>query len=110
MLINNKTFCIITLGCRTNICESNDITNQLLSRGAKLVKNVDDANICIINTCCVTNKAEAKSRYFINRAIKSKKSELLVVVGCLAQLNPRVVDHSKIGIVLGSKNKNEIGK
>jgi threonylcarbamoyladenosine tRNA methylthiotransferase MtaB len=109
MLINNKTFCIVTLGCRTNICESNDISNQLLLRGAKRVQNIDSANICVVNTCCVTNKAEAKSRYFINRVTKSNNSELVIIVGCLAQLNLKVVGE-KIGIILGSKDKNDIGK
>lgn len=72
--------------------------------------SIDQASICLINTCCVTNKAESKSRYFINRAIRSKNCQLIIILGCLTQLNPKIIENKKIGIVIGSQHKQDIGK
>jgi threonylcarbamoyladenosine tRNA methylthiotransferase MtaB len=108
MQIKNKTFCILTLGCRTNICESDSISNQLLDDGAKISDDFKNANICIVNTCCVTTKAESKSKYYINQAIRSAKCELIVVIGCLSQMDAKLFQHPKIGIIIGNNGKNSI--
>jgi threonylcarbamoyladenosine tRNA methylthiotransferase MtaB len=105
MQVNNRTFCVITLGCKVNLFESNSIINQLKDNGAIYVDEIENADFCIINTCCVTQKAEAKSRNFISRAVKSDKCKLVVVVGCASQLNPNLFEDKKIGIVLGTKYK-----
>jgi threonylcarbamoyladenosine tRNA methylthiotransferase MtaB len=108
MQLRNKTFCIITLGCRTNICESDVVANQLIKEKATMVDNVNDANVCIINTCCVTAKAESKSKYFVNQAIRSNTCKLIVVIGCLSQMNTKLFGNSKIGIIVGNNNKNNV--
>jgi threonylcarbamoyladenosine tRNA methylthiotransferase MtaB len=108
MQINNKTFCITTLGCRTNICESNIISDQLINNGAKITDDIDNADVCIVNTCCVTKRAEIKSHYFIKRAIRSPKCKLIVIVGCLPQISYKVFNHPKIGIILGTKDKTSL--
>jgi threonylcarbamoyladenosine tRNA methylthiotransferase MtaB len=108
MLIQNKTFCIKNLGCRTNICETNVIFDQLIKNKAINVKNFNDANICIINSCCVTNKAEQKTYLFINQAIRSSKCELIAVIGCLPQIGKLKLVHHKIGIVIGNKHKTSL--
>jgi threonylcarbamoyladenosine tRNA methylthiotransferase MtaB len=108
MQIKNKSFCIITLGCRTNICETDVLSSQLIKASATKVKEIRDANICIINTCCVTAKAEHKSKYYINQAIRSQKTKLVIVIGCLAQMAYKTFEHPKIGIVLGNQEKNNL--
>jgi threonylcarbamoyladenosine tRNA methylthiotransferase MtaB len=105
MLISNQTFCVTTLGCKVNLFESNSIINQLKDNGAIYVDEIEDADFCIINTCCVTQKAEAKSRNFINRAIKSDRCKLVIVIGCASQLDPNLFQDEKIGIILGTKYK-----
>ncbi|MDR0674865.1 MAG: tRNA (N(6)-L-threonylcarbamoyladenosine(37)-C(2))-methylthiotransferase MtaB [Mycoplasmataceae bacterium] len=108
MQIKNKTFCLITLGCRTNICESDVISNQLLEESAVEVDKVNDANICIVNTCCVTNRAENKSKYYINQAIRANKCKLIIVIGCMPQIGITSLQHHKIGIILGNKKKTKL--
>ncbi|GHU31492.1 hypothetical protein FACS1894166_03040 [Bacilli bacterium] len=108
MQLKNKTFCIITLGCKVNLFESNNFINQMNNRGCRQTNEVTEADICIINTCCVTNKAASKSRYFINRAIRSDKTKLVVIVGCLSQLEPHLIKDPKVGIILGSKHKDQL--
>jgi threonylcarbamoyladenosine tRNA methylthiotransferase MtaB len=108
MLIKNKNIHIVTLGCKVNAFESNAISQQLCECGAKIVDEIQDANVCIINTCCVTSKAESKSRYFINRAIRSAKCKLIVIIGCSSQLSKDLFTHAKIGIILGTKYKSTL--
>lgn len=106
MLIKNQKINLITLGCRVNSCESSAIAHDLKMHGALIVNDLEKATICIINTCCVTSKADAKSRYFINRASRMKNIKLIIVVGCYSQLNN--IDNDKVGIILGAKYKNDL--
>jgi threonylcarbamoyladenosine tRNA methylthiotransferase MtaB len=108
MLIKNKTFYIVTIGCRTNACESDIINNQLINESAIRANSLNEANIVIVNTCCVTAKAESKSKYYINQAIRSTRCELVIMVGCLSQVNTKLFHHPKIGIVIGNKVKNKL--
>jgi threonylcarbamoyladenosine tRNA methylthiotransferase MtaB len=84
------------------------VANQLTKEKARTVDNINDANICIINTCCVTAKAESKSKYFVNQAIRSNACKLIVVIGCLSQMNTELFNDSKIGIIVGNNNKNNV--
>lgn len=67
-----KTFNIVTLGCKVNNYESNVIQNDLLSYGLIKVPFDEPADLSIINTCSVTNTADAKSRNMIKRASQLK--------------------------------------
>lgn len=107
MLLNNKKIYIKTLGCRVNIFESNQFANELIKKGAIITKNFNDAEIIIINTCSVTNNADAKSRYFINKANNSKNCKIVCVCGCYSQTND-VKYGEKIKIVIGNKYKNKL--
>lgn len=108
MLITNKKFNIITVGCKTNTVESNDIISQLESLGACFTEEFNQAQIIVINTCCVTKKAETKSQYFINKAIKAKNVEHIIIVGCYSQLVQQEIKHPKIMILLGTQYKSII--
>ena len=66
----------ITLGCKVNIYESNAIKEELTNRGHIIVGDNEDADCYIINTCSVTNMADAKSRKMIRKCIKAKKSSM----------------------------------
>ncbi|MDR0545730.1 MAG: tRNA (N(6)-L-threonylcarbamoyladenosine(37)-C(2))-methylthiotransferase MtaB [Mycoplasmataceae bacterium] len=105
MQIQSKKFSVITLGCKTNIVESNDIIAQLKSLSAVYVDDITEAEILVINTCCVTKKAEVKSNYFINKANKLKNVKHVIVIGCYSQLKQRLLKHDKFMIVLGTQYK-----
>ena len=78
-----KTFAIITLGCKVNQYESQQIRQLLESNGLSQVTGSDRADLVITNTCCVTGIASSKSRQAIRKALRNHKNATLVVAGCL---------------------------
>ncbi|MHC4644560.1 MAG: tRNA (N(6)-L-threonylcarbamoyladenosine(37)-C(2))-methylthiotransferase MtaB [Planctomycetota bacterium] len=78
-----KTFAIETLGCKVNQYESQQIRELLERFGLCQVKFLDEADLIIINSCCVTHVASAKSRQHVRKAQKSSPDAVTVVCGCL---------------------------
>lgn len=110
-MINNlyKTFAIHTLGCKVNLYESESIANQLTSIGLIQVDFTTKADIYIINTCSVTNVADAKSRNMISRARNKNKNALIMVAGCYSQVASDEINKKlKVDIIIGNKFKNNI--
>jgi threonylcarbamoyladenosine tRNA methylthiotransferase MtaB len=83
----NKSFHIITLGCKINIYESESIAYSLQSKGYKLQDNAEYSDIVIINTCTVTFRADSKCRRIITKARKQNPQALVIVCGCLVNTN-----------------------
>jgi threonylcarbamoyladenosine tRNA methylthiotransferase MtaB len=105
MELQNNKFCLITLGCRVNVLESEKIINTLVDAGMEFVPdNSKEADIFVVNTCCVTNKAESKSRNDINTAIRLA-NKLVIVCGCYSQITDLKSLNEKVGIIIGSKYK-----
>lgn len=104
-----KTFSIMTLGCKVNSYESNIIQNDLLSYGLIKVPFGEPSDITIINTCSVTNTADAKSRNMINRVNKTNPDSIVLVCGCYSQVasNDLKKDFG-IDILIGNKYKNNV--
>jgi len=107
MVIKDKTFSIVTLGCRLNIAESSSIRKHMEDKSFKYKENQENVETIIINTCCVTNKAETKSKYYINHFRKNKKIKNIVVCGCFSANNTKEMQQKDI-IWLGNNHKNEI--
>lgn len=82
-----KKFYIKTLGCKVNQCDSQEIRQGFLSRGLAESRRIEEADIFIVNTCCVTHQADRKSRYAIREALRYKKNKnsFLAVTGCYAE-------------------------
>jgi threonylcarbamoyladenosine tRNA methylthiotransferase MtaB len=78
-----KTFSIITLGCKVNQYESRQIRELIASLGLKPTDTDQSADIVIVNTCCVTHTASAKSRQAIRKAQKLNPNTTVVITGCL---------------------------
>lgn len=98
----------ITLGCKVNIYESNAIKEELTSRGHVITDDEENADCYIINTCSVTNMADAKSRKMIRKCIKMNPSAIICAIGCYAQTNPEVKEIEGIDIILGNGNKSKL--
>ena len=81
-----RTFSIYTLGCKVNHYESAQIRQFFEENGLKSVKNGQKPDFCVINTCCVTATASAKSRQYIQRAKKSNPRAVKIVCGCLTSM------------------------
>lgn len=104
-LTNLKTFAIQTLGCKVNLYESNIIKNELLSYGLIEVDFNHKADLYIINSCSVTNAADAKSRYTINKARKQNPNAIVLVCGCFSQSEQNI---DNVDIIIGNKLKSSI--
>ncbi|MGL4950604.1 MAG: tRNA (N(6)-L-threonylcarbamoyladenosine(37)-C(2))-methylthiotransferase MtaB, partial [Mycoplasma sp.] len=104
-----NSFAISTLGCKVNTYESQVIANELKSHGLIEVDFNTVADIYIINTCSVTNKADVKSRNIIRRASKLNPNAIIVVAGCYAQTSADEIQSSlPVDIIIGNKYKNNI--
>ena len=95
---------IETLGCKVNSVEAESIAVLFQERGHKIVK--EGAEFVIINTCCVTGEAEAKSRQAIRKAIKSGAE--VAVMGCYGQLAPDTLKEIGVSIIVGTSERKSI--
>ncbi len=84
-----RTFSIYTLGCKVNQYESAQIAQFLEQLGLSMAPSGEQPDLCIINTCCVTATASAKSRQYIQRALKANPAGVRIVCGCLPAINSR---------------------
>jgi threonylcarbamoyladenosine tRNA methylthiotransferase MtaB len=84
-----RTFSIYTLGCKVNQYESQQIAQHLEELGLSCTESCEKPDLAVINTCCVTATASAKSRQYIQRALKANPAGVRVVCGCLPAMNSR---------------------
>ena len=95
-----------TLGCKLNFAESSALGKALLEKGHTRAKQGEEADICIINTCSVTDAADHKDRQMIHRIRRQNPNAVLVVTGCYAQLKPDEIAHIEgVDYVLGQDEK-----
>jgi threonylcarbamoyladenosine tRNA methylthiotransferase MtaB len=85
-------FNITTLGCKVNQAESEAIGQDLLSSDWSATGDCETAEVCIINTCTVTQKASMQSRQAIRKAIRSNPNARIIVTGCYAQTAPQEIN------------------
>ena len=105
-VFENKTAAYYTLGCKLNFAETSAIGKQLLNAGISRARAGQDADICVINTCSVTDLADKKGRQAIRKMIQSHPKAFVVVTGCYAQLKPdEVAEIEGVDLVLGSEQK-----
>ncbi len=86
-----KKFKVVTLGCRTNQYESQAYTDQLRQLGYVAALEGEDADLCIVNTCTVTESADRSSRHQIRSLLRENPSARLAVTGCMADSAPDVL-------------------
>ena len=95
-----------TLGCKLNFAESSSLGKALFARGHERAGRDEEADLCIINTCSVTDAADHKDRQMIHRIRRQNPNAILVVTGCYAQLKPTEIAHIEgVDYVLGQNEK-----
>lgn len=103
---NRLSAAYYTLGCKLNFAESSTIGKRLKEMGVERAAKGSAPDICIINTCSVTEMADKKGRALIRRLHRLYPEATLVVTGCYAQLKPEeVAEIEGVDIVLGSNEK-----
>ena len=101
--------CFITLGCRVNQYESDAMAELLREAGWEVTDDPSVSDLCIINTCTVTNIADRKSRQMISKAHRMNENAKLIACGCFTQRSPEEAKRlSGVDAVLGSADKNRI--
>jgi threonylcarbamoyladenosine tRNA methylthiotransferase MtaB len=95
-----------TLGCKLNYAETATIGKQFLGRGYELAQGGEPADVWVINTCSVTERANRECRQLIRRALRGSRNPYVIVTGCYAQLEPeKVASINGVDLVLGAKEK-----
>lgn len=108
-VFENKKAAYYTLGCKLNFAETSTIGKVLAEQGVRKVRGGEKADICVVNTCSVTELADKKCRQTIRRIGKQHPGAFIVVTGCYAQLKPEEVSHIEgVDLVLGAEQKLDI--
>lgn len=108
-IFQNKTAVYYTLGCKLNFSETSTIGRTLREAGVRTARKGEKADICVVNTCSVTEVADKKCRQAIHRLVKQHPGAFVVVTGCYAQLKPDTVAHIEgVDLVLGAEQKKDI--
>ena len=95
-----------TLGCKLNFSETSTFGKTLQEMGVATVSEGEQADICLINTCSVTEVADRKCRTAIRRMVRENPGAFVVVTGCYAQLeSEKVAQIDGVDLVLGSNEK-----
>lgn len=100
-----------TLGCKLNFSETSTLARQFESGGYERVSDERDADICVINSCSVTEHADKKCRNLVRRIHRRNPQAIIAVTGCYAQLKPEeIAAIGGVDIVLGNNYKGELYK
>ncbi|MBQ0022976.1 MAG: tRNA (N(6)-L-threonylcarbamoyladenosine(37)-C(2))-methylthiotransferase MtaB [Prevotellaceae bacterium] len=105
-ILQGKKAAFFTLGCKLNFAETNSVAQQLAKYGVEKAVKDEVADICVINTCSVTEMADHKCRQAIHKLVKQHPGAFVVVTGCYAQLKPQeIIDTAGVDMVVGAEEK-----
>lgn len=101
-----KTAKYFTLGCKLNFSETSTFGQMLQEMGVRTANKTEKADLCLINTCSVTEVADSKCRQAIRKMVKENPDSFVIVTGCYAQLEAETVAKIEgVDLVLGSNEK-----
>lgn len=110
-VFEDKKAAYYTLGCKLNFAETSTIGRALLAQGIRSVRPQEEADICVINTCSVTELADKKCRTMIRKAAREHPGAFVIVTGCYAQLSPEeVADIEGVDLVIGAEKKLDLAE
>ena len=99
----------VTLGCKLNFAETSTLRDQLEAEGIRPISEGEVAEVCIVNTCSVTETADQKCRQAINRLHRQHPNAAIIVIGCYAQLKAGEIARMEgVDLVLGMEQKGEV--
>lgn len=110
-VFEDKKAAYYTLGCKLNFAETSTIGRALLAQGIRSVRPQEEADICVINTCSVTELADKKCRTMIRKAAREHPGAFVIVTGCYAQLSPEEVANIEgVDLVIGAEKKLDLAE
>ncbi len=105
-VFQGKTAAYFTLGCKLNFSETSTFGRLLQDMGVRTAEEGEKADICLINTCSVTEVADHKCRQAIHRMVRNHPGAFVVVTGCYAQLEAETISNIEgVNLVLGANEK-----
>ena len=108
-VLENKKVLLYALGCKVNQYENDAMLESLEAAGAVRCQDNDIADICIINTCSVTNVADRKSRQIIHRLKKQNPNAIIAATGCYVQAAAEELkSDNSIDVLVGNNRKKDI--
>lgn len=108
-ILNQKKARFHTLGCKLNFAETSSLQDLLAQYGVQPAREGEVADICIINTCSVTEVADHKCRQVIHKLRRENPGAFILVMGCYAQLRPEVIRQTDgVDLVLGMEQKGQV--
>ena len=108
-LLQNKKAAYHTLGCKLNFAETSSLRDQMEREGVQTIQKGEKADICIVNTCSVTDVADHKCRQAIHRFTREHPGAFVVVMGCYAQLKAdEIATFPGVDLVLGMEQKGDV--
>jgi threonylcarbamoyladenosine tRNA methylthiotransferase MtaB len=104
-----KRVSLYTLGCRLNQAESDSLASGLIAGGYRVVAEGEEAELCVINTCSVTEQADAKCRHLVRSILRKMPDAYVVVTGCYAQSGAETLRAIPgVDLIVGTEKKMEI--
>lgn len=108
-ILQGKRAAYFTLGCKLNFAETSTIAQELKRYGVRKALKDEVADICVVNTCSVTEIADHKCRQAIHKLVKNNPGAFVIVTGCYAQLKPQeIIETPGVDLVVGSNEKGNI--
>jgi len=104
-----RTAAFYTLGCKLNFSESSSLAQRFEAAGYGVLPFEEEADIYVINTCSVTDFADAKCRNIVRKAKRRNPESKIIVIGCYAQLKPKEISQIEgVDLVLGASEKFQV--
>ena len=98
-----------TLGCRLNQAETASISATFVNQGYRIVDYGADTDVCVINTCSVTEGAEAKCRQAVRTVLRRSPNAYVVVTGCYAQVGKEALQGiDGLDLIVGTAHKMQV--
>lgn len=105
-VFESKKVAYLSLGCKLNFAETSSLVKIMETAGYDRVRPGEKPDVCVINTCSVTETADKKDRQAIHKFIRQYPEAFIVVTGCYAQLKPEeIATMPGVDLLLGSNQK-----
>ena len=103
------TAVVLTFGCKVNQYDSNAMRSTMVRNGYQIVPETEPADVCLINTCTVTNIADQKARKIIRRVVKRNPEAKVLVTGCYAESDRQQIEQIEgVSLVFGNREKADL--
>ncbi|MFN7685535.1 MAG: tRNA (N(6)-L-threonylcarbamoyladenosine(37)-C(2))-methylthiotransferase MtaB [Oligoflexia bacterium] len=104
-----QTYLVKTLGCKANLADSQRLEADLRARGWVPANHEAEAELCIVNSCTVTDEADRQSRRLASRMISRNPNAVVVMTGCAAEVDPEKLATTRgVAYVVGNSDKSRL--